>query len=122
MWLLVLMKNRKGTRDMPLHHLEWTLLHQLMVEIYEGLKMDKDTIDFVKRSQYRQRVLTSLDGNVLMPKEIAKRSDIKTNHVSKVLSELKTKELIEIINPEMRKGRLYRLKTNGKEVLEQIKE
>lgn len=84
--------------------------------------MDKDTIDFVKRSQYRQRVLTSLDGNVLMPKEIAKRSDIKTNHVSKVLSELKTKELIEIINPEMRKGRLYRLKTNGKEVLEQIKE
>lgn len=84
--------------------------------------MDKDTIDFVKRSQYRQRVLTSLDGNVIMPKEIAKRSDIKTNHVSKVLSELKTKELIEIINPEMRKGRLYRLKTNGKEVLEQIKE
>lgn len=71
--------------------------------------MDKDTIDFVKRSQYRQRVLTSLEGNVLIPTEIAKRSNIKTNHVSKVLSELKSKDLIEIINPEMRKGRLYRL-------------
>lgn len=82
--------------------------------------MDKDTIDFVKRSQYRQRVLTSLDGNVLMPTEIAKRSNIKTNHVSKVLAELKSKELIEIINPEVRKGRLYRIQPNGKDVLDKL--
>lgn len=66
--------------------------------------MDNEVIEFVKRSQYRQRVLTSLDGNVLKPTEIAKRSNIKTNHVSKVLSELKSKDLIEIINPEMEKG------------------
>ena len=83
--------------------------------------MNDETLDFVKRSSYRQNVLKSLEDNVLMPKEIAERSNIKTNHVSKVLSELKSKELIEIINPEMRKGRLYRLKNNGKEVLEQIK-
>lgn len=82
--------------------------------------MDKDTIEFVKRSQYRQRVLTSLDGNVLIPTEIAKRSNIKTNHVSKVLSELKSKELIEIINPEMRKGRLYRLTEKGEAVTKNI--
>lgn len=105
---------------MLLHSLEWTLLHQLTIEIYEGLKMDKDTIDFVKRSQYRQRVLTSLEGNVLIPTEIAKRSNIKTNHVSKVLSELKSKDLIEIINPEMRKGRLYRLTKKGEAVTENI--
>lgn len=82
--------------------------------------MDKDTIDFVKRSQYRQRVLTSLEGNVLIPTEIAKRSNIKTNHVSKVLSELKSKDLIEIINPEMRKGRLYRLTEKGEVVTKNI--
>jgi len=84
--------------------------------------MDKDTIEFVQRSTYRQKVLTSLDGNVLMPKEIAERSNIKTNHVSKVLSELKSKELIEIINPEARKGRLYRLKNDGKMVLDYLNE
>lgn len=82
--------------------------------------MDKDTIDFVKRSRYRQRVLTSLDGNVLIPTEIAKRSDIKTNHVSKVLSELRNKDLIEVLDDSVRKGRLYRLKNDGKEVLNQI--
>lgn len=84
--------------------------------------MDKDTIKFVQRSTYRQKVLTSLDGNVLIPTEIAKRSNIKTNHVSKVLSELKSKDLIEIINPEVRKGRLYRLKNDGKMVLDYLNE
>ena len=51
-----------------------------------------------------------------MPTEIAERSNIKTNHVSKVLSELKSKELIELVNPEARKGRLYRLTDVGEEI------
>ena len=55
-----------------------------------------------------------------MPTEIAERSNIKTNHVSKVLSELKSKELIELINPEARKGRLYRLTDVGEEIVEKL--
>lgn len=82
--------------------------------------MDKETLEFVQRSTYRQKVLTSLDDNVLIPTEIAKRSNIKTNHVSKVLAELKSKNLIEIINPEMRKGRLYRQTNKGKIVSKNI--
>ena len=42
--------------------------------------------------------------------------------VSKVLSELKSKEIVECINEEARKGRLYRLTDTGKDVLETIKE
>lgn len=82
--------------------------------------MGNETLNFVQRSKYRQNVLKALEDDVLMPKEIAKRSNIKTNHVSKVLSELKTKELIEIINPEMCKGRLYRLTKKGEAVTENI--
>ena len=84
--------------------------------------MDKETFEFIQRSSYRQRVLKALDEDVLMPTEIAERSNIKTNHVSKVLSELKSKELIEIINPEARKGRLYRIQPNGKEILKYMDE
>lgn len=69
---------------------------------------------------YRQNVLKSLEDNVLMPKEIAERSNIKTNHVSKVLAELKSKGLIEIINPEVRKGRLYRLTNLGDEIVNHL--
>ena len=82
--------------------------------------MNDETVDFVKRSSYRQNVLKSLEDNVLMPKEIAERSNIKTNHVSKVLAELKSKELIEIINPEVRKGRLYRLTDIGDEIVKKL--
>lgn len=82
--------------------------------------MDDETLDFVRRSSYRQNVLKALEDDVLMPTEIAERSNIKTNHVSKVLSELKSKELIEIINPEARKGRLYRLTDVGEEIVRNL--
>lgn len=84
--------------------------------------MDNETLEYVQRSKYRQNVLKALENDVLMPKEIAERSNIKTNHVSKVLSELKSMELIEIINPEARKGRLYRIQPNGKEILKYMDE
>ena len=83
--------------------------------------MDEDLIKYVKRSTYRQKILKSLDGEVLIPIEISKRTGIKIHHLSKVLAELKSKDLIEIINPEVRKGRLYRLKEDGKEMVEYLK-
>ena len=39
---------------------------------------------------------------------------------SKVLAELKAYELVECINPEVRKGRLYRLTDKGEEVTKNI--
>ena len=83
--------------------------------------MDNETLEYVQRSKYRQNVLKALDGNVLMPKEIAERSSIKSNHISKVLSELKSKGLVECINEEARKGRLYRLTQDGEKIVEKKK-
>ena len=70
-------------------------------------------ISYVKISQYRTKVMKSLEGEVKIPSQIAKDSEIRTNHISKVLSELKAHELIECINPEVRKGRLYRQTDKG---------
>ena len=67
-------------------------------------------ISYVNISKYRAKVMKTLDGEVKIPTVIAKDSGIRTNHVSKVLAELKAHELIECINPEARKGRLYRQK------------
>lgn len=64
--------------------------------------------------------MKSLDGEVLIPSQIAKNSGIRTNHISKVLSELKTHELVEYINPEVRKGRLYRLTDKGVRITENL--
>lgn len=77
---------------------------------------------YVEISKYREKTLKSIGNNVKIPTNIAKDSGIRTNHIYKVLSELKSKEIVECINEEARKGRLYRLTDTGKEVLESINE
>ena len=78
-------------------------------------------ISYVKISQYRTKVMKSLDGDVKIPTVIAKDSEIRPNHISKVLAELKAHELVECINPEVRKGRLYRLTDKGDEKVKNLK-
>lgn len=56
-----------------------------------------------------------------MPSEIAKDANIIQNHISATLRQLKEHEIVECINPEVRKGRLYRLTTKGKELLKNLK-
>jgi len=70
-------------------------------------------ISYVQISSYRVKVMKSLEGDVKIPSQIAKDSEIRQNHISKVLSELKAHELVECINPEVRKGRLYRHTDKG---------
>ena len=67
--------------------------------------------------KYRTKVMKSLDGDVKIPTVIAKDSEIRPNHISKVLAELKAHNLVECINPEAKKGRLYRLTDNGDEII-----
>lgn len=64
--------------------------------------------------------MKSLDSDVKIPTAIANDSGIRTNHISKVLSELKAHELVECINPEVRKGRLYRLTEKGEKLVDKI--
>ncbi len=64
--------------------------------------------------------MKSLDGDVKIPTAIAKDSEIRPNHISKVLAELKEHELVECINPEVRKGRLYRLTNKGEKIINNI--
>ena len=64
--------------------------------------------------------MKSVEGDVKIPTAIANDSGIRTNYISKVLSELKAHELVECINPEVRKGRLYRLTDKGEKVTENL--
>ena len=73
----------------------------------------QDEIDFVKASKYRTKIMKTLEGNVKIPSQIAKDSDINRSHISDILSQLKEYDLVECVNPEVRKGRLYRLTKKG---------
>ena len=87
----------------------------------EGDELLKLT-SYVTISKYREKTLKSIGDEVKIPTVIAKDSSIRTNHISKVLSELKSKEIVECINEEARKGRLYRLTDTGKDILDSIQE
>ena len=77
-------------------------------------------MSYVEISKYRSKVMKALEDDVKIPSQIAKDSEIRQNHISKVLSELKAHELVECINPEVRKGRLYRLTDKGNELVKNL--
>ena len=77
-------------------------------------------MSYVEISKYRTKVMKALEDDVKIPSQIAKDSEIRQNHISKVLSELRAHELVECINPEVRKGRLYRLTDKGNELVKNI--
>jgi len=75
---------------------------------------------FVVRSPNRKRVLLELSESPRIPTDIAKRLNINVNHVSRALSELKSKGLVSCINPEEKRGRVYTISEIGRKVLDNI--
>ena len=80
----------------------------------------KEEIAYVKKSTYRTKVIKSLDGKVKMPSQIAKDADIVQNNVYTTLKQLKEHGLIECVNSEVRKGKLYKLTENGEIIVKNL--
>ena len=79
--------------------------------------MEKDMVNAVsllKSSSYRLRIVKAIGDGTLTPSEIAKKIDIRLNHVSMFLRELKDNKLVKCLNERNRKGRLYELTALGK--------
>ena len=81
-----------------------------------------DGISYVKSSKNRYKVINSMSSKFKMPSEISKETSIRLNHVSALLTELKNEGLVECLNEEKKKGRIYCLTDFGKDVLEIIEE
>ena len=83
---------------------------------------DKEKINrqFIKMSKNREKVLKALKGETFNPTEISKKTGIHRNNVSRTLSQLREKELVRLLNPETKRGRLYELTKDGERVLELI--
>lgn len=86
--------------------------------------MDDETlkvIGYVISSTYRVKVVKSLSKGDMIPTEIAHDSGIRTNHISKVLAELKAKGIVVCTNEEDKKNRNYKLTKLGKEISKELK-
>ena len=77
-------------------------------------------ISLLKNSEYRRKILESLsDVNYLTPSEIAEKTEIRLNHISNFLKDLKDFNLVICLNDEEKRGRLYQITKLGKKVVEE---
>ena len=85
--------------------------------------MDDETLKvygYVISSSYRQKSVKSLNDSNKIPTDLAEDIGVRTNHISKVLRELKECGVAECINEEKRKNRVYRLTPKGEDVAKLI--
>lgn len=82
---------------------------------------EKITLEFIKLSMNRKKVFEALEGETLKPTDISEKTGIHRNNVSRILSQLREKNLIRLLNPENKRGRLYELTDYGEEILKLMK-
>jgi len=99
------------------------LIHYKTCGIYMA-EQDTEIVNlltYVKPSKYRTNILIALEKEKFkIPSEIANEVGTITSQVSCHLSGLKEKGLIECINEDAKKGRLYHITEKGKSVLEHM--
>ena len=83
-------------------------------------------ISFIKRGKNRKKVFEILD-KPMFPSELSvkiynKKSNTYFNLVSRALSELKQKNLVEVVNPKDKTGRIYKKTKLGDSVAKKLKE
>lgn len=78
---------------------------------------DWDEIGYVISSTHRTAVLGRLDEGPATPAQLASDTDLAVTHVSRVLSDLRERSLVELLVPEeRRKGRVYGITERGRDV------
>jgi len=83
--------------------------------------LDWKKYGYVISSGYRKKVILSLTEGPKTPKQIAIETSLYLSHVSKTLKELSSFEIVTCLNPELKRGRVYELTKDGKEIAKQIK-
>ena len=81
--------------------------------------MDDETLKiyaFVSVSSYRSKTVKSLYKSDKTPTQISKDIDIRVNHISNVLGDLKKLGVLICINEEKRRDRIYQLTDLGREI------
>jgi len=77
---------------------------------------------YVISSTVRKKIILSLSEKPLTPTQIAEETSLNLSQVSRNLKKLSEKKLVECLNPDEKKGRLYHLLEEGEWVEQKIDE
>ncbi|MEM2100119.1 MAG: ArsR family transcriptional regulator [Thermoproteota archaeon] len=82
--------------------------------------MDWAKYGYVIASNYRKKVVLSLAKGPMTPKQISMDSKLYLSHVSRILNELLMKKIIECLTPDLKRGKIFALTRDGKEIADQL--
>ncbi|MCD2204524.1 helix-turn-helix domain-containing protein [Halobacterium sp. KA-6] len=87
-------------------------------------RIDWDVLGFVVASDYRRAVVDALDdAGPATPTTLGERTNLAITHVSRTLTELRERDVVELLVPEDRKkGRIYGLTEDGQQLVGEIDE
>ena len=73
-------------------------------------------VGYIMASKYREEIIKKLSNRNYLPSVLAKEIKKQPAHVSRALKELKDKNLVECLNEDSKKGKIYTLTEYGKEL------
>ena len=82
--------------------------------------IDWEKYGYVKSSNYRQNILIELEKFPQTPTDLRNKTDFHRSHISSVLQDLAGEDLVECLNPDAKKGRVYGLTDEGEEIVEAL--
>lgn len=93
-----------------------------MKDVKEAKESFWELIGFIKMSPTRYKILKTLKTHYMVPSEISKITNTRNNVISKELKQLKKKRLVECMNENAKRGRIYKITPLGDDVLETLDE
>lgn len=85
-------------------------------------QVDYDCVSFVVSSQYRQAVIDNLT-HPKTPSKLEESTGHDMAHLSRALTELREKGLVELlVDEDRKKGRLYDLTDDGQAIVDEMDE
>ena len=66
-----------------------------------------EIIGYIKVSAIRLKILKSLKDSFMMPSEIARMTGYRATQISNSLRDLKERKLVQCLNEDAKKGRIY---------------
>ncbi len=75
-------------------------------------------LSYILSSKRRYKIIIALYNKIYTPSALSEKTNLKIHDLSKILSELRDKGIVECINPNAKKGRLYRLTKTGEKIIE----
>lgn len=81
-----------------------------------------EQVAYVLASKHRTNIIFFMENELYTPTQIGKEINLRPNHVSNLLKQLKDYGLVYCATPNINKGKFYSLTDDGKKVLQYIKQ